>query len=532
MKLVSLIMAAGLILNLFVYAYFFSSVATFVTALLVSFFVGYLIRRWFRVMPVNSKEHGWVLGEAEECSDPDKPIAIDRLTLPADYLVLGALCLGSPKAGKTESFALGIMSQISHIWPDSGYAFFEGKGDTDIYMKLVAATGGPDYFFSTELAGSCSINLMSGEPRDVVDRLKLSLIGHTASTSFYSDEQLARLTLVVPVLKSLGMAVSLRDLYTVVAIEDAESELLRLAQAAPNCDAAALSLYKEWVNSDEHAKRVSALQGLLNRLFIFVYGSHTDRLNTYQPDIDVSEIVKGGKSVYFHLPLTDYTRSVAIALVEMFHVESRRRQNEGCHNAIPYPLFFDDWGAFFHSNFGPFSSRCRSAKLPLFFSFQSLSQMTKVDPAFAAELDDNVANKFIMRVMGQETGEYGVALLGAHDRLEVGLSDVRTNLPGTSLASREVARFSTQDLKSLRAGEVYISTLVDKDNETQNLILKTRLPLPCFDGWREVSMPSAAHIDGATGEGLNFWLKYMDRAKLTEIQHRAEGDTAAFEEIV
>jgi hypothetical protein len=532
MKIVFLVMAVGLASNLSIYAYFFTSITALISAVSLLVVVGLLARRWFSVRPVSRDVHGWILGEAEEVSDPNKPVAIDQLTLPADYLVLGALCLGSPKAGKTESFALGIMDQMNHIWPNSGYAFFEGKGDTDIYMKLVAATGGPDYFFSTELSGSCSINLMSGDARDVIDRLKLSLIGHTASTSFYSDEQLARLTLVVPVLKSLGVPVSLRDLYTVVAIEDAERELLRLAQESPDCDAAALSLYQEWVNSEEHGKRVSALQGLLNRLFIFVYGSHTDRLNTYQPDIDVETIVREGKSVYFHLPLTDYTRSVAIALVEMFHVESRRRQNEGCHNAIPFPLFFDDWGAFFHSNFGPFSSRCRSAKLPLFFSFQSLSQMKKVDPAFAAELDDNVANKFIMRVMGQETGEYGVALLGTHDRLEVGLSDMRTDLPGTSLSSREVARFSTQDLKSLTAGEVYISTLVDQDNGTRNLILKTRLPLPDFDGWENISLPADSCTDGTTGDGLNFWLKYMDRTKLIEIQTQAEGDTEAYKEIV
>ncbi|MCF6281745.1 MAG: hypothetical protein L3J28_05950 [Candidatus Polarisedimenticolaceae bacterium] len=172
-----------------------------------------------------------------------------------------------------------------------------------------------------------------------------------------------------------------------------------MAKASPDCDVAALSLYQEWVNSDEHAKRVSALQGLLNRLFIFVYGSHTDRLNSYQPDIDVETIVRGGKSVYFHLPLTDYTRSVAIALVEMFH-------------------------------------------------------------------------------------------------------------------------------------EAYISTLVDKDNETHNLILKMRLPLPSFDGWEEVCMPSAVGADGSKGEGLNFWLKYMDRANLMEIQSKAEGDAAAYEELI
>ena len=45
-------------------------------------------------------------------------------------------------------------------------------------------------------------------------------------------------------------------------------------------------------------------------------------------------------------------------------------------------------------------------------------------------------------------------------------------------------------------------------------------------------MPSVAHVDCTTGDGLDFWLKYMDRAQLKEIQSGAEGDVAAFEEVI
>ena len=519
MRVVTLIMLAGLVLNLCLMAWFFSSWVSLGLGVGVALLGFYLLRRWYYNKPMRTIAHGWRIGDAIELSNPNDPHGVPGAVLPDAYMGLGALCLGSPKAGKTESMLLGILDQMPSFWPGSGYAVFEGKGDIDIYKKKVASSGAPDFFFSSELPGSHTVNLLDGDPNDVVDRLTHSLIGHTQSTSFYSDEQLAKLLLVVPILKGLGKPVNLRDLYTAVAVEDAEIDLYRQAKAA-KADPVALSMYENWIKSDDHEKRRNTLQGLLNRLFPFVYGSHTDRLNDYAPDINVAEIVAQGRSVYFHLPLTKYSKTVAVALVEMFNVEARRRQLAGADGAKPFPLFMDDWGDFFHDNFGPFSARCRSAAMPLFFSFQSLAQLESVSPAFKDELDDTIANKIVLRVMGDSTSHYAVRLMGEYERTELGSSDL-DGRDGTSLMNRTVFRTTAQDFKQLRPGEAYISTLMDVEGNTINPIFKTRLPLADFSGWREVTMPAHQEKSGA-GEGLNFWLKYMDPATMAAIQAEAE----------
>lgn len=519
MRVVSLVLLVGVAFNLFLMGWFFSARGSLVLGVGVVAIGSYLLRRWYGHRPLQSAREGWRIGDAIELSNPHTPRRVNDAVLPVAYMGLGALCLGSPKAGKTESMLLGILDQMQSFWPGSGYAVFEGKGDIDIYKKKVASSGAPDFFFSSELPGTHSVNLLDGEANDVVDRLTHSLIGHTQSTSFYSDEQLAKLLLVVPILKGLGMPVNLRDLYTAVAVEDAEIELLRLAKGA-GVDPVALSMYENWIKSDEHEDRRAVLQGLLNRLFPFVYGPHTDRLNDYAPDIKVAEIVEQGKGVYFHLPLTKFSKTVAVALVEMFNVEARRRQLAGADGSEPFPLFMDDWGDFFHANFGPFSARCRSAAMPLFFSFQSLAQLESVSPAFKDELDDTIANKIVLRVMGDSTSHYAVRLMGECERTELGSSDL-DGRDGVSLMNRMVFRTSAQDFKQLRPGEAYISTLMDVAGDTLNPIFKTRLPLADFRGWQDVAMPNPVP-DKVAGRGLDLWGKYMDPATMVAIQTEAE----------
>ncbi len=519
MRIIALILLGGLALNLFLMAGIFSSWSGFSLAVVATLSFFYLLRRWFKKTPIQSEALGWNIGDAIELSNPNAPYLVPGAVLPDAYMGLGALCLGSPKAGKTESMLLGILDQMAGFWPGSGYAVFEGKGDIDIYKKKVASSGAPDFFFSSELPGTHTVNLMEGEAGDVVDRLSHSLIGHTQSTSFYSDEQLAKLLLVVPILKGLGKPVNLRDLYTAVAVEDAETDLLRQAKAA-NADPVALSMYESWIKSEDHEKRRNVLQGLLNRLFPFVYGPHTDRLNAYAPDINVADIVGQGRSVYFHLPLTKFSKTVAVALVEMFNVEARRRQLAGADGSKPFPLFMDDWGDFFHENFDPFSARCRSAAMPLFFSFQSLGQLESVSPTFKDILDDTIANKIVLRVMGDSTSHYAVRLMGEYERTELGSSDL-DGRDGVSFMNRMVPRTTSQDFKQLRPGEAYISTLIDVRGDTINPIFKTRLPLADFSGWQDIAMPHPGRTQ-PEGKGLNFWAKYMDANAMAAIQAEAE----------
>jgi hypothetical protein len=454
---------------------------------------------------------GWALGDAVELTNPNRPNRVSNAIIASPFLNLGFLAIGAPGSGKTV-LTLAYLHSFKDHSPKSGWAYFEGKGDTDIYRKCVAVGCKPTHFFSTELPGSESINLMAGHTNDVVDRLSKVLIGTTESTSYYSDTQRAVLSKVLPLLLGLGEPVSMRDLYAVLTVEGVGHELSRRASAA-GVDPVIISLAKEWFNQSIE-DQIQKISGLLNRLFIFVSGAHTDRLNCYQPDIDIEEVVEKGESIYFHLPLTIYSRDVAIALVEAFGVEARKRQLGGTEHLQTYPLAFDDWGAFFHDGFGPFSARCRSAAMPLSFSFQSRAQLEHVSMTYADELDDTIATKFIMRVHGRATGEYAVSLLGEYEAADISVTDRDWN-DGVTSQVRSTPRIERRQLRELQPGEAYVSTLQRVNERDTNPLWRVQIPMPPVTGWEQVPMPDAiAHHEG---NGLSLWTRYMQPGQLAKI---------------
>lgn len=452
-------------------------------------------------------ETGWQLGAALDLSDEHTTQQVNNAVLSIKAINLGILAIGGPGSGKTESVALAFFSALPTALPGSGLAFFEGKGDIDIYKKAVAAGRSPDYFFSSELPGSDTINLMAGEALDVEDRLTKMLIGHTSTTSYYSDAQRAVLKFVVPMLVGCRQPVNLRDLYAVLTVPEAQAELLMLARER-DVDPTMLSLFTVWLERKPQDRR-QELSGLLNKLMEFCVGPIADRINAYQPDISVNDVVVNNKFIYFHLPLSETTRAVAIALVEMFGVEARRRQLSGPEQYKMFPLLMDDWGAFFHQNFGPISARCRSAMMPLIFSFQSLAQIKGVSDNFARELDDNLATKIIFRVNGEDTAQFAINLLGEHQEASVGASQMGGR-DGASFGLTGRARINSRDLRELLPGECYISTVMPRDGKMLNPLWRLRIPkAPYTDAaLAQVQMPTAkVH---PMGKGLDLWEKYMN----------------------
>ena len=449
---------------------------------------------------------GWQLGQALDLSAA-KPQVIDNAVITREAINLGILALGGPGSGKTESIALSLFYSFPDAFPGSGLAFFEGKGDIDIYRKACASGRKPDWFFSTELPGSDTINLMEGRALDVEDRLSRILIGETSSTSFYSDLQRSVLKFVIPVIKGLNQPVCLRDLYVLLTNADAQTEVLLRARAS-GIDPTMVSLFEQWL-STKAEKRHQELSGLLNRLMEYCAGETNDRINAYQPDISISEVVQNNQFVYFHLPLSEYSRSVAIAIVEMFGIEARRRQLSGPEQYQMFPLLLDDWGSFFHRNFGPISARCRSALMPLIFSFQSLAQIKSVSDNFARELDDNLATKIILRVNGEDTARFAINLLGEHKTLQVGTSQLGDR-EGTSLGLSRESLISARDLRQLSPGECFISTVINVEDRTHNPIWKLRIPRAQYSSAdvAAVSMPTERQYSNS--DGLNLWGKYMD----------------------
>jgi len=262
---------------------------------------------------------------------------------------------------------------------------------------------------------------------------------------------------------------------------------------------------------------------MLNRLFVFVSGPYTDRINDYQPDISLETAVSEGQRLYFHLPESRFSKDVAIMIIEQLAGIAKRRQQGDLEAAHLYPLVFDDWGALFHPGFKPFSARCRSAKMPLSFMFQSRAQLQDVSHTYETELDDNIATKVLFRINGQDTAEFACRLIGTFETREVATS-MLGDRDGTSLSVREVPRLKPADFKALDPGEGFISTLLQTDAGTENALYKVRFPLVPMAGWQHVTRPGQTHtpVDVAD-DGLNLWARYMTPETLRQhTQHHSD----------
>lgn len=469
----------------------------------------------FLKKPQEANNNSWLLGRAIEITNPDHPKKENAyLTLGA--LKQGILCFGQSGSGKTESFCLGFIEYVRKKL-NTGIAYFDGKGDLDTVKKFIAVSGAPDHFFSSELDNSGTINLMEGDPQDVIDRLSHLLIGSTSSTTFYSDEQYAALTRLVPLLLSTGVPASLRDLYVILTNEDAGFELIRRAEKY-GADADVINLGKEWLNTPAK-DRLRNISGLLTRLFVYVAGPKSDRLNDYSPTITISKLVGQGETVYFHLPYTIFSINVAIAIMEMFAVEARKRQlTEGSDSGL-YPLLFDDWGKFIHSNFSPFMSRCRSANMPAAFSFQSVGQIKEVSPLFIEQMDDLAATKIFLRVQGESTIDFASRLLGYFETTDVNTS-VNSSGRSGSMHTVRTPRVEPRTLRELTEGEAIISTHIKTNEGNRNPYWRVSLPLPDFGEWESIPLPVVT--TSGDGEGLRLWDRYFNPAKLKEIQAEIE----------
>jgi hypothetical protein len=446
------------------------------------------------------------------------------VVLPLKALSLGVLGIGSPGSGKTESLLIGLLGYLGSLRPRCGWAAFDGKGQVDVYQKTVASGCPPDAFFSTELQQSASMNLMAGHPDDVTDRLSKVLIGEAASTTYYADDQRSVLLIVVPLMLSLGLRVNLRDLYVALSVENAGAELLLLAQER-GVDEHIIKAARAWYSLDFTA-RMNNIKGMLNRLFVFVSGPYTDRINDYQPDISLDTAVSEGQRLYFHLPESRFSKDVAIMIIEQLAGIAKRRQQGDLETAALYPLVFDDWGALFHPGFKPFSARCRSAKMPLSFMFQSRAQLADVSHTYETELDDNIATKVLFRINGQDTSEFACRLIGTFETREVSTS-MLGDRDGTSLSAREAARLKPGDFKALDPGEGYISTLLQTEAGTENALYKVRFPLVSMAGWQHVALPAQTHtpVDYAD-DGLNLWARYMTPETLRQQVQPPSGEAA------
>ena len=455
---------------------------------------------------------GWDIGPGLDIENPDQPKKV-HVVLEDKALNLGLLAIGGPGSGKT-IMALGSLHYYT-TQRGGGWCYWEGKGDLDIYQKCVACGAAPDKFFSCELPHSDTVNVFAGPVENVIERLSRTLISD--ESEYYGNAQRSALRKVVPLLKSLDVPTTLQDLYVVLRIPAASLYVMNKAKEQ-GVDNHVIESARLFFEIDEK-ERMNQINGLLNRMDVFVTGQIADRINAYQPTLDLQEAATQGWKVYLHMPYTRLAKDVATMLTESVGVIATRRQLYETARQ-PWPQVFDDWGAFFYDNFGPITARCRSAGMPISFLFQSRGQTDRVEAGriFTTEVTDNIGGMVILRINGQDTAEWAANQFGRYETAELSRTE-NTSYEGNNLTMKEAPRVKSDTLRDLDAGEAYINCLVTgAAGRIDNKRYLTRFPMLDFKDSDSVKWPVIATIKNNDCEGLHLWRDFMDKDRLKELK--------------
>lgn len=457
---------------------------------------------------------GFALGHGIDLDNPDTPEKVPNVVLEDKALNLGFLAIGGPGSGKTVA-GIGMLEYFTKTRAE-GWAYWEGKGDKDIYQQCMACGARPDKFFSSELPHTDTVNVVSGPIENVIDRLTQVLI--VSESDYYRNAQRAALRAVMPLLDAIGAPFILRDVYVAFNNAEAGQYLLNLARekgVAPDV----ITVASDFYNMDED-QRKNDINGLLTRMQLFVTGAATDRLNAYEPTLDMETAAKENKRVYLHMPYTHMAKDIAILLTEQVGVIAKNRQLYESMRT-PWPQVFDDWGAFFYPNIGAITARCRSAKMPVSYLFQSKGQTDRVESGghFTTEVTDNIGGMFVLRVNGTESAKWAAEQFGEYESTEFGASE-NSNYAGQTLGTRDKARLKGDVLKNLDAGEAYISCLISGEGgKSWNKRYKARFPLPDFstaDGYDWPVIELGTPNDEC--EGLQLWRDFMNQDRLKKLK--------------
>ncbi|EAR07571.1 TraM recognition domain-containing protein [Reinekea blandensis] len=524
----ALIMVANFsVLGVVHWAFYFGTFAS----LLLAFFLFYLAVTSGSEMTDTSQMIGAHMGVAEDLENPTKG-KTRKFMLQDKVMNLGLLIVGAPGAGKTFAMVYLIYYLVvvqprqyaeakqgkRRFWQKkksleikpAGYLYNEGKGDLDIYRYLKAAGAEPDLFFSSELPHSETMNMFAGDMLDAIDRWDRILIDQNGNP-YYIGAQRKALKAAIPLLKEIGRlsgkAVTLRDLFVLFRHREAPIAALDLArslQVSPNVISIADDFF-----SEDYDKRQELIDGMLNRLFVFVYGDHTNRINATSPTINLEFAVENSLKVYNHLPLSQYAKDLAFVICEELATIARKRQSSS-EDRHSYNLFMDDWGGFFYEGFGTVTSRVRAVNMPIHFAFQSKGQMDTIDPSFANIIDDTVSTKVFLRIAGLATRKWASEMMGTYEDVSYNVSDkAEDGLDGSNMGVMERPRVRPEDFRRLHDGQAIIQTLLKKDKGLiEALDVKVRFPLaPENEDAKAIGWPIIEPTEQAPG--LGYWDEYM-----------------------
>jgi len=361
----------------------------------------------------------------------------EPLIIPMEEWMRHAMVVGQSGVGKTV-FGEWLMAQ--QIARGGGIVWIDGKLDPDNLATLwrLAAWAGRADDLRVISPGDPDISntynpILYGDPDEVASRA-MSLIpdaSNSAGADFYRQEAKQSLTIIVNALQATRMAYNFADLTVLLGNSDALTMLENMLP--PGSDAQqqfSLFLHKfkmqqrggfgQQASSQETIdvnRLKTTLGGIAGRMFEFGSGKFGRILNSYSPEVRLTEDIMANRIVYIALPTMGKNESAsnfgkmatgdfrsAIASVQAMPKAQR-----------PWPPtlgWFDEAGSYVTNAWGRMFEQSRAAQLMLAPAFQTRANLEVLGEELRAMVSGNTNVKAFFRPGEPDTAKWMADMIG------------------------------------------------------------------------------------------------------------------------
>jgi intracellular multiplication protein IcmO len=356
------------------------------------------------------------------------------ISISYDMLLYHVLLLGSTGSGKTSIMRFMLFQNVVN---GGGGIFIDGKMDysdfQDFYNLcfsigrhkdiLVVSPGNP--------SKSNTYNpVVNGDTQEIASRI-ISLLPQDARADFYRNEGFKALVVLISAMKKLTDVFNMTDLSILMSNENAllflEKELIN---KYPN-DKATLefSLYLDGYRENgklNFAKLKGNISGTASKPFTFGLGDLATICNDYNPDVNLLDCIRNNKIVYVMLPTMgkpDASKEFGKIFMSDFRtVVSWLQDDISLRPKIPYLVIMDEAGGYANENWDTLFQQCRSARISLVVSAQSVANFNDVSNTFFDKIKENTIVSIFMKLQSDKSKETVANLIGKQYKTSISLN--------------------------------------------------------------------------------------------------------------
>lgn len=351
------------------------------------------------------------------------------LDIPNQFLQRHTAMVGQSGVGKT---TLGEYILWQQSIRGGGWIFIDAKIDADTrdrlaYMMRLLGREQDLYVMNIDQpSNSNTYNpLLIGDPDEISSRLLnlLPAAENNPGADFYRQQAGYALTVLAGALKSAKYRYTFNDLSILLQSDKALEELERMPmEEKPK---ASLKLFLNQFKKKDPKGNVAidinrvkeVLGGMSGRIALFAQGKFGEVMNTYAPEIDLTDIVVNNKCLYVMLPTMGKDQAalnlgkmilsdLRTAVYNIQNLKSWQRPNP------PFLAFMDEMGSYTMAGIARLFEQARSANIMLLPAFQSFSQLASVSPEFADNIIQNTWNKIFFKFASKDSAETAAEIVG------------------------------------------------------------------------------------------------------------------------